>query len=277
LEFITLSGLQFQRIEAQSMHLGTDKGGWIYAGQRPRHEVRLPAYYIMTKPLTGDDYNALVNTEDGKGGEQFRVTAETLKAFMNAGQSLIDAGVAGLDDATQWEVRCPSEAEWRCAQEALGLGLGKKQVEVLADAINSNYRGAMMDGRPRRFEGLGPMALHRAAIETHPSKEGITALSSVPLDRPVKGIVARLVVTPIRQGAPKRVPGSADMASNIRTEVVCTVLLGVIPSFVIPILRGMGDYAVSGWPNLLFGGLCAGFVTGAFWRPRRPTVSYDEV
>jgi hypothetical protein len=51
----------------------------------------------------------------------------------------------------------------------------------------------------------------------------------------------------------------------------------VIPSFVIPILRGMGDYAVSGWPNLLFGGLCAGFVTGAFWRPRRPTVSYDEV
>jgi hypothetical protein len=67
------------------------------------------------------------------------------------------------------------------------------------------------------------------------------------------------------------------MASNIRTEVVCTVLLGVIPSFVIPILRGMGDYAVSGWPNLLFGGLCAGFVTGAFWRPRRPTVSYEEV
>jgi hypothetical protein len=28
---------------------------------------------------------------------------------------------------------------------------------------------------------------------------------------------------------------------------------------------------------LLFGGLCAGFVTGAVWRPRRPTVSYDEV
>ena len=259
------------------MHLGTDKGGWIYAGQRPRHEVRLPAYYIMTAPLTGADYNALVGMEDGPDGDQFRVTAESLKSLMNAGQAVIDAGIEGLDEAIHWEVRCPSEAEWRCAQEVHGLGLAKKQVEVLADAINSNYRGAMMDGRPRRFEGLGPMALHRAAIETHPTKEGITALSSVPLDRPVKGIVARLVVTPIRQGAPKRVPNSADMASNIRTEIVCTVLLGVIPSFVIPILRGMGDYAVSGWPNLLFGGLCAGFVTGAFWRPRRPTVSYDEV
>ncbi|MDA8556430.1 hypothetical protein N9K73_03590 [Candidatus Poseidoniales archaeon] len=82
MEFITLSGLQFQRIDAQSMHLGTDKGGWIYAGQRPRHEVRLPTYYIMTAPLTGADYNALVGTDDGKGGDQFRVTAETLKALM---------------------------------------------------------------------------------------------------------------------------------------------------------------------------------------------------
>ena len=108
------------------MHLGTDKGGWIYAGQRPRHEVRLPAYYIMTAPLTGADYNALVGMEDGPDGDQFRVTAESLKSLMNAGQAVIDAGVEGLDEAIHWEVRCPSEAEWRCAQEAHGLGLAKK-------------------------------------------------------------------------------------------------------------------------------------------------------
>ena len=126
MEFIALTGIKFQRVDAQSMHLGTDKGGWIYAGQRPRHEVRLPTYYIMTAPLTGTDYNALVGTKDGKDDEQFQVTAGTLKALMNAGQAAIDAGVEGLDEATHWEVRCPSEAEWRCAQDVHGLGLEKK-------------------------------------------------------------------------------------------------------------------------------------------------------
>ena len=275
MEHITLGGLRFQRVEAQSLYLGTDKGGWIYTSQRPRHEVRLPAFYIMTDPLSAADFDSIMG-EKREQNDGFQVTAEALKTIMKAGQTLIDSGIDGLDEEQRWEIRCPSEAEWRCAESNFGLGLDKKQIEVLADAINSNYRGAMMDGRPRRFEGIGPMALHRAAIETHPSKEGITALSSVPLDRPIEGVKARLVITPIREGAPQRVPESADMIANIRTEVVCIFLLGVIPSFVIPILRGMSDYAVSGWANLLFGGLCAGFVTGAFWRPRRPTVQYQE-
>tara|TARA_B110000467_G_scaffold164138_1_gene192182 strand:- start:2899 stop:3561 length:663 start_codon:yes stop_codon:yes gene_type:complete len=219
----------------------------------------------------------MLQGQDGEDDSSlFNIDAGALKHIMGACNDGTLSSVQGLDSDVQWEVRCPSEAEWRCADSAIGLGLEKKQIEVLADAVNSNYRGAMMDGRPRRFEGLGPMALHRAAIETHPSKEGITALSSVPLDRPIAGVVARLVITPIRQGAPKRVPESADMAANIRTELVCTLLLGVIPSFTIPVLRGMGDYVQSGWANLLFGGLCAGFVTGAFWRPRRPTITYDE-
>ena len=276
MEHITLGGLRFQRVEAQSLYLGTNKGGWIYTSQRPRHEVRLPAFYIMKEPINAADFDSMLNEGASEQNDEFQVTADALKSIMKAGQSLIDSGIEGLDEHQRWEIRCPSEAEWRCAESNIGLGLDKKQVEVLADAVNSNYRGAMMDGRPRRFEGIGPMAFHRAAIETHPSKEGITALSSVPLDRPIKGVKARLVITPVREDEPQRVPESADMIANIRTEVVCIFVLGVIPSFVIPILRGMSDYAVSGWANLLFGGLCAGFVTGAFWRPRRPTVHYRE-
>ncbi|MEC8540312.1 MAG: hypothetical protein VXY53_00540 [Candidatus Thermoplasmatota archaeon] len=53
-------------------------------------------------------------------------------------------------------------------------------------------------------------------------------------------------------------------------------MLGVIPSFAIPWLRGLGDYVYSGWVNLLFGGLCVGFVTGAIWRPRRPIITYEQ-
>ena len=274
---MTIAGVAFQRIDAGSTFLGTDKGGWIYASQRPRHEVKLPTYYIMNAPLTQGQARALQGQKGTEDSAYFDVTPEGLIQIMDAGREAISNGIEGLDASVEWEVRCPSEAEWQCANASIGLGLERKQIEVLADAVNSNYRGAMMDGRPRRFEGLGPMALHRSAIETHPSKDGITALSSVPLDRPVSGVVARLVITPIRQGAPKRVPQSADLAANIRMEFVCIVLLGVIPSFIIPVLRGMSGYVQTGWANLLFGGLCAGFVTGAFWRPRRPTITYEEV
>jgi len=248
----------------------------VYAGQRPRHEVRLPEFYIMSQTLTNIQAETLQGLEPSEDEAPFEVEAEVLKRIMKAGYQAISDGIEGLNEEVRWEVRCPTESEWRCAEEAIGLGLKRKQIEVLADAVNSNYRGAMMDGRPRRFEGVGPMALHRAAIETHPSKDGITALSSVPLDRRIEGVLARLVIAPIREGDPKRVPESADMAANIRTELIWTFLLGVVPSFIIPVLRGMSGYVQTGWANLLFGGLCAGFVTGAFWRPRRPTITFDE-
>ena len=74
----------------------------------------------------------------------------------------------------------------------------------------------------------------------------------------------------------RRVPKSADVLGNLRTEVIWTTLLGIVPSFLIPVFRGFGSYAIDGWANLLFGGLVAGFVTGAIWRPRRPSIPYEE-
>ena len=113
-------------------------------------------------------------------------------------------------------------------------------------------------------------------MEIHPSNKEIIALSSAPMDRENQGLSLRLVLTPIREGSPVTVPRKADLAGNIRSELIWTVLLGVVPSFAIPWLRGMGDYVYSGWVNLLFGGLCAGFVTGAFWRPKRPVIMYED-
>ena len=42
----------------------------------------------------------------------------------------------------------------------------------------------------------------------------------------------------------------------MRSEMLWTTVLGIVPSFLIPVLRGMSDYAIEGWVNLLFGGLC---------------------
>ena len=102
-------------------------------------------------------------------------------------------------------------------------------------------------------------------------------MASVPSDRPLPGVVGRLALVPIRGGPAKRVPITTDVWRNIRSEALWTTVLGVVPSFLIPVLRGMGDYATEGWLNLLFGGLCAGFFTGAIWRPRRPVLRYEDV
>ena len=52
---ITIAGLKFQMVKAGSVFIGEDRGGWIYSGQRPKHEVRCPDFYIMeaTHDLTG--------------------------------------------------------------------------------------------------------------------------------------------------------------------------------------------------------------------------------
>lgn len=270
---IQYHGIEFTPVETGSVFLGTEKGGWMYGSQRPRHEVRCPRFYVMKTVLSQQQLQTLLEIDDA----EITLSGQRMNQICTVLSEGFKPDEHGLDSTTSWEIRCPSEGEWNHAHQQVQLELTPKKVEILADGVSDNYRGAMMDGRPRSFTGIGPMANHRAAIETHPSREGVTALSSAPMDRELSGIVARLVVTPIRSGEAIRVPLNADFSANIRGEIFWTFLLGVIPSFVIPIARGMESYAINSWANLLFGGLCAGFVTGAFWRPSRPTVLFDEV
>lgn len=270
---VQFHGLYFHKIEEGSTYLGTEKGGWVYASQRPRHEVKCPEFYIMKSVLSQDNIKTILNHED----DAVTLDGKGIKSICEQLTQLVSDETFLEGTTKQWEVRCPSEGEWRRAHDAIELELNPRKIEVLADGVADNYRGAMMDGRPRMFAGLGPMASHRTAIETHPTREGVTALSSAPMDRPIEGLVLRLVITPVRPVKGKVVPLNADFFANVRGELFWTSLLGILPSFLIPIARGMGGYAVNGWANLLFGGLCAGFVTGAIWRPRRPTLRYEDV
>lgn len=245
----------------------------MYGGQRPRHEVQCPDFYAMKAVLSQSQLQQLLRLDE----EKILLSGERIGHICRHLSEGFEPKEHGLDTEKSWEIRCPSEGEWRHAHGFIQFQLNPGKIEVLSDGVSNNYRGAMMDGRPRSFTGIGPMAEHRAAIETHPNQEGVTALSSAPMDRELRDLVIRLVITPVRVGEPVCVPLNADLAANIRGEIFWTLLLGVIPSFVIPIARGMGSYAINGWANLLFGGLCAGFVTGAVWRPRRPTIFYDDV
>jgi len=272
---LTVAGLKFQFVKADSVFIGENRGGWIYAGQRPRHEVKCPDFYIMNAPLTLQELSDILDSELSPGDET-TWNQDRLSAIISLLNQNLDEIIHELDPDYQWEIRCPTQSEWIHARNCEQIILQTGMKEILADAVSSNYRGAMMDGRPRRFEGRGPMQWHTATMEIHPKNPAIYALSSAPMDRENAGLSVRLVVTPIRQGSPRIVPKSADYGANIRSELFWTTMLGVIPSFAIPWFRGLGGYVFEGWVNLLFGGLCVGFVTGAFWRPRRPVITYEN-
>ena len=265
----TANGLEFIPISSGSSWLGSDKGGWIYASQRPRYEVRLPSYYIMKKPLTRGQVARLLDEDESPDEPDEPMTGLTINEI----HALREAIESNLEEESL-DVRLPSFPEWNHASEQIELNPGI--VEILSDAAATSHRGGMMDGRPRPIETSGPLQHHHLAVEMHPRKSGTFATSNIPVDRPLPDTVFRFVLSPPRTEPPRRVPKSADVLGNLRTEIIWTTLLGIIPSFLIPIIRGFGTYAIDGWANLLFGGLVAGFVTGAIWRPRRPSISYEE-
>jgi hypothetical protein len=230
----------------------------------------------MENTLTNQQLSNLLDSNIASGDETIW-NSERLSVIIAIVNDSLNEHLGKLTgDFANWEIRCPTQGEWMHAREQKVIEINCKTKEILADAVAGNYRGAMMDGRPRPFEGHGPMQWHTATMEIHPSNKDIIALSSAPMDRENKGLSLRLVLTPIREGGPVTVPRKADLAGNIKSELIWTMLLGVIPSFAIPWLRGMGDYIYSGWVNLLFGGLCVGFVTGAFWRPKRPVIMFND-
>ena len=277
---VQLNGIEFLPVEASSPILGTTKGGWMYASQRPCYEAQLPEFFVMAHPLTKKqvaDALGLPSTDENE--EQAMETLTSLDVNELAQHIMNDSDFLTTTETLKgkWEVRALTQAEWYAAVHQNILNLPPGFTERLADAPASNHRGAMMDGRPRPSEWMGPAASQMSAIAVHPKNMDMTAMTSVPHDRPLPKVLARLALTPVRQGEAKRVPETTDRWANLRSEVVWTTVLGIIPSFLIPILRGMGDYATEGWVNLLFGGLCGGFLTGAVWRPRRPVLRYEDV
>ena len=277
---ISLCGLEFFPVQAATTVMGTTKGGWVYAGQRPCYEAKTPQFYVMEAPLTQAKVTrALGASSEGSATDAPMESLTSLELRELAQHVMADADFTNAvsDLEGSWELRPLTQAEWNAARAQKVLNLANGLTERLADAPSSNNRGAMMDGRPRPNELLGPASAQIAAIAVHPRNAEITATTSVPLDRPLPNVVSRLALVPVRDSPERRVPEHTDRWKNIRSEMLWTTVLGIVPSFLIPVLRGMSDYATEGWVNLLFGGLCAGFFTGALWRPRRPMLRYDDV
>ena len=258
-------GIEFLSIPAGKVCVGTDKGGWIHASERPRYEAVLPDFLIMKNPLSTVDAAKIMGEETPAVG----VPLDLIDS------EIITELCRRITLEAEGEARPPSEAEWQRAQDLAGLNLPCDLTEVLADHPASNHRGAPLDGRPRINNQNSITLGQRVAYSCHPKKENVLMRCVSPIDRPLQNVVFRISISPKRTSAIAIVPEHGDLSSSIRSELLWVFLIGIIPSFAIPMIRGFSDYAVDGWVNLLFGGLCIGFVSGAFWRPRRPTFYQD--
>ncbi len=264
----TISGpfeIEFLSIPAGKVCIGTDKGGWVHASERPRHEVVLPGFLIMKNPLSTAD--------------AARIMGENIPD-VDLPLDLIDSEIIAelcrrVAIEADGEPRPPSQAEWQRAQDVAGLNLPCDMTEVLADYPSANHRGAPLDGRPRIDNENSVTIGQRVAYSCHPKKADVVMRCVSPIDRPLTNVVFRMSISPQRTGPAVTVPEHGDFTASIRSELLWIFLIGIIPSFTIPLLRGFSEYALDGWVNLLFGGLCIGFVSGAFWRPRRPTFYQD--
>ena len=266
---IQYNGIDFLKIESGLTTVGTDKGGWVYASNRPKHEVSIPEFFITKSVLSSEQLSSLIpelNSLD-EGADFTGIDKEVREQIVEKFADIVEQG---------YEVRAPSIGEWKRAHDLGIISTSPNNVEVLADSAFSNFRGAHMDGSPRLESMIGPLSSQKAGLQVHPRNQNEFATSAVPQDRRLRNTSLRLVISPKREAPTPKVPNNSDFAKNVRTELLCTLFIGIIPSFLIPVLRGFGSYATEGWANLLFGGIVAGFVTGAVWRPKRPTVKIED-
>jgi hypothetical protein len=248
--------------------IGTDKGGLVHGSERPRYEASIPEFMMMYSFLTVKQFNQIVDEEGGENSPIEKLNWEDVERLLK---------VISAELPTGFEVRLPSEAEWMRGKQHLGFELPLACEEMLWDHPSNNNRGAPIDGRPRLDERVGSlMKRYRASIKSHPTKKGLTFRSQTPIFSPQADTFIRLVIRKTASSEAIRVPEEADLKAIFKQEVLIAIMIGIIPSFLIPIFRGFSDYVLDGWANLVFGGLCISFASAAIWRPRRPTWYLDD-
>lgn len=154
-----------------------------------------------------------------------------------------------------------SESEWSLAMDKKLIS-GENEVEELSDRIRGSYWSKYCDGRPF-IEENWLMKVSRTWSNGTPS------ITSIPKGEGCKylRLVKRTKVWNYDSSAPK-LPESSDKSNLLFEELLISLIIGIIPSFIWAYFNASTGYISEGWLNLVFGGLFIGVFTVIFWRPR---------
>ena len=154
-----------------------------------------------------------------------------------------------------------SESEWALAMEKKLIS-GENQVEELSDRIRGSYWLKYCDGRPF-IEDNWLMKVSRTW------RSGNSSISSI--RKGEKCEYLRLVKRPKinhNDSSSPKLPASSDKSKLLFEELLISLIIGIIPSFIWAYFNASSGYISEGWLNLIFGGLFIGVFTVVFWRPR---------
>ena len=154
-----------------------------------------------------------------------------------------------------------SESEWALAMEKKLIS-GENQVEELSDRIRGSYWSKYCDGRPF-IEDNWLMKVSRTW------RSGNSSISSI--RKGEKCEYFRLVKRPKtnhNDSSSPKLPATSDKSKLLFEELLISLIIGIIPSFIWAYFNASSGYISEGWLNLIFGGLFIGVFTVVFWRPR---------
>ena len=159
-----------------------------------------------------------------------------------------------------------SESEWELANSRGLLSAEIGCIEELEDR-HHDYWGKACDGRPH-YGGNGGLQNLR-----HWTKSGPVLIQRPPLSEAEKPESVRLVIreNPDWSDDPLTIPIRKNNQRIITEEVLISLFLGVIPSFIWANYNASDGYLREGWLNLILGGIFFGLFTSLFWRPKQPT------
>jgi len=216
-----------------------------------------------------DPGSVLVGSDDRSilfGGIGPRHEVKIDYSFRISERPLAFEEVVSIEQNSEMEI--VSDSEWQLAYSRGLLSGIDGSSESLADSAR-DYWGKPCDGRPFVNDSNSPTLIR---IWKSGKAKTLTVFSKRNSGEPVSDGV-RMVVREHSSWSenPLSIPIWRNSSKVIIEEILISIIIGILPSFVWAFFNASPGYIREGWLNLVLGGVFFSMFTMLFWRPRQPT------
>ena len=260
----------FVEIMPGEVCLGKDNGGLFFAAERPRHCFEIKYQFAITKNCISEkEWNDVFKNK------------KLIPNYNKFTQKDIEEFIEIINNKNEdFKFRLPSESEWELAKKKLEINsiMPHNDGELIADQPHVSYWGAPCNGNPW--------------LETNPKSAGYgTQLSKIPslISKNAKrgvshhklhknNIKFRLVKIPKERinSTNKILPSDFDRVEIFKREIIISIFIGIIPSFIWAYFNATPGYISRAFGNLILGGIFFSLITGLIYRPKHSTLKVLE-
>jgi hypothetical protein len=175
---------------------------------------------------------------------------------------------------SEFKYRLPSESEWELAKSKEVLSqIPNKNGELLADQPHVSYWGAPCNGSPWLEENENAAGYSIQLTKTTNSKRGFS--NHILHNNNIRFRVVRLNITHLDL-IEKTLPEDFDRLEILKREVIISILVGIIPSFIWAYFNASPGYILNSFGNLILGGVFFSLMTGLILRPKHASLEFKQ-